>query len=1332
MMHFNLQEEILAIQDQSTYHIPNEITVQGADLNDLRTSLEEVVEAVAESFDAIAQSRVFDVYRSFLKCYDSLSGLFMTKILDSISSGLLASVEAINRELDGTERSGKEIGPVLRSALEMFSFLLQWFAIAAERHSPKEDAETIVTTSRSKGKKTAKSAQRRAAASEQFIWTNHIPSTLSLISRVLRDLQTHRVYTTTAEKDAFINCITRPAWRITESEEHMKSNEIRMSVYKIICHAVKKHGHAFSAQISIMQGLQYFEHLSEPMAGILAVLQKEFDHTQLAEEVLREISQKSFNGQDTKGPRSFSKFLIRLADLSPRIILKQFALLRVHLDSDAYPMRVALVEVIGVLIREIAQDAEDIPSNGDDAIGRSQEGQEKKEKKINKLFELLLERFCDMSSYVRVKVINTLSKLWELRVKLPIQRAQTTPLVIAALSDKASSVRRYAIALLTTMILTHPYGALYGGYLNLKEWEERYRSVKEQLAIIEVKQDKHLNALAGTDKDESQNEGPEANDSGDEEDENEDERGSDDDSHGADQVPKKKKSKARARKSATERALAIEQAEALNTLDMANLTRFRLTKRYIADALQFIREVESAMDIVGQLLGSTSKAEVLEAIEFFKVAYEYQMLGAQVGVKKMLHLIWTKDNSGTTSEEDKELKGIRQRLIECYRALYFDPVDDGDSRQQTNRIAKNMIELTRNSTLAELTSLEELMRTLYEDDKVDQEVLNTLWQVYSTEREIPRFQRRGAIIVLGMFALSKREVVIERTDTLLKIGLGPLGRADLVLAQYTCIALQRIGGNAKKVKGSLEDKTIRLSMDNIMFRKIKETVEHPCTSKDWFGMAEQAINTVYLLGEQPDALCGDLIKSYTRQVFAETRSPSEPNGVPSDLTIPGADASSRGKSAEPAGDAAAPSGDSFLLSQLIFLVGHVAFKHIVYLELVERELKRRKELQAKERGAAAAKGRTSNTKDVDELEQVAGSAEDDTADRITKFCDDEMLYGEKSLLGLFGPMIVHICATPKMYKSPTLRASATLSLSKLMCVSTHFCEDNLMLLFKIMETSKDPIIRSNSIIALGDIAVRFSHLIDENNNKLYDGLSDQSIVVKKNTLMVLTYLILGSMIKVKGQLGEMAKCLEDEDQRIADLARLFFTELSSNKDNAIYNNLPDVISHLSIGQHALEEEAFQRTMRYIFTFIEKEKQAEAIVEKLCQRFRLASEPRQWRDIAFCLSLLPFKSERSVKRLIEGLPFYQDKLHEEAVFNRFNEILIKARSNKSSNKPDTELKEFEQILKDFKEKGEEDQALEESMQKKTAATRKKVSRRKQPTRGRKASAKSATPDNDGSE
>ena len=76
------------------------------------------------------------------------------------------------------------------------------------------------------------------------------------------------------------------------------------------------------------------------------------------------------------------------------------------------------------------------------------------------------------------------------------------------------------------------------------------------------------------------------------------------------------------------------------------------------------------------------------------------------------------------------------------------------------------------------------------------------------------------------------------------------------------------------------------------------------------------------------------------------------------------------------------------------------------------------------------------------------------------------------------------------------------------------------------------------------------------------------------------------------------------------------------------------------------------------SYLLQEKQAESIVEKLCQRFRLSEDTRQWRDIAFCLSLLPFKSERSVKKLVEGLPFYRDKLHEEGVYARFQEILVK--------------------------------------------------------------------------
>ncbi|OCB84889.1 hypothetical protein A7U60_g8111 [Sanghuangporus baumii] len=1355
------------------------------------------VEQVAESSENITNPHVFDVYRSLLKCADALQGSTMNKLLDSVISGLLAEYESAMKDLDLGDPDSISAH---RTPLEMYAFLLQWFVSAAEKVKSREDDDAPAAAApKARRGRGGKVANQRSSGKKDahWTWSSQIPQTLSLISKVLR-LKTHRIWTTTPDRDAFINCLTRPAYHISESETYMKSNETKLGVYKVICLAVKHHGHGFGAQISIMQCLQYYEHLSEPMAEALTVLAKEFDHSQLAEEILREIAGKNFSAQDTKGPRAFSKFLVRLAELSPRLVLKQISLLLAHLDSESYPMRMALVEIIGCLIREIAM-LED-------------EDQESREKKLNNLFELLMERYLDLSSYVRAKVITTLAKLCDLPVKFPKHRLTMTEMTVGALEDKGSSVRRQAIALLTKLILTHPYGLMHGGLLKLDEWEDRYEQVCKELEEIDMTQIENPAT-------EMENEGDEEETDEDDESEEDDVQQQDDDGESSEAditsspiqaarkrmrpsraksmishapvvdedamdvdvpapgeieeiegeegaegdegfyededdnptpmnsnaamaptplrtpktprksmatrtpraIPKsafksakkdKKKKTKKPRKSQLDISALTNEQVALAALQSSQILNLKLRKRYYAEALNFIRQIEGAMEIVGQLLGSTNKAEVLESIEFFRVAHEYQFVGAEAGIKKMIHLIWSKDNS-STSEDGKELKGIRSRLLECYRSLYFDPLPDMEPKQQVNRIAKNMIELTYDATLAELTSLEEMMRTMMDDDQIHSDVIGKLWQVYSSDKQLPRQQRRGAIIILGMLALARISVVTDRIDTLLKIGLGAFGRTDLLLARYTCVALQRLNGSAKKVKGSLTDKTLRLEMDNPIFKKLQEAILHSSRSKEWFGMAEQAINTIYALGEHPDVMCNNLIKSLARRVFIP-RERSEQAEKPVDLDAMDEDMApedgstpitARAQSTQSTGSE--DKGDAFELSQLLFVVGHVAIKQIVYLELVEREWKRQKD--EKEKAEKAAGDSKRHHKDGEELEQVAGNAEDEIGERIAAVRESELLYGPDSLLALFGPMIVHICGSPHKYKNETLRTAAILAFSKLLCVSSQFCDQHHRLLFKILETSKDPNVRSNVVIALGDVAVCFSNIIDENSNELYKGLSDRSLIVKKNTLMVLTHLILNGMIKVKGQLGEMAKCLEDPEQRIADLAKLFFTELST-KDNAIYNNLPDVLSHLSVGEHAVDEETFQSTMKYIFTFIEKEKQAESIVEKLCQRFRLSEDPRQWRDVAFCLSLLPFKSERSVKKLIEGLPFYQDKLHEETVFARFSEILAKARSNKSSNKPDSELKEFEGILEEHKRQGEEDHALEKRAEGKKAAARKRATRK----------------------
>ena len=137
-------------------------------------------------------------------------------------------------------------------------------------------------------------------------------------------------------------------------------------------------------------------------------------------------------------------------------------------------MRMAMVEIIGLLIREIAMSDE--------------EEQEAREKRLNSLFDLLTERFMDLSSYVRAKVVQTLSKLCDLPVKFPKQRLVMTELTIGALEDKGSSVRRHAIALLTKLILTHPYGLMHGGLLNFDEWDERYQQILKELEAVDTKE----------------------------------------------------------------------------------------------------------------------------------------------------------------------------------------------------------------------------------------------------------------------------------------------------------------------------------------------------------------------------------------------------------------------------------------------------------------------------------------------------------------------------------------------------------------------------------------------------------------------------------------------------------------------------------------------------------------------------------------------------------------------------------------------------------------------------------------------------------------------------
>ena len=91
--------------------------------------------------------------------------------------------------------------------------------------------------------------------------------------------------------------------------------------------------------------------------------------------------------------------------------------------------------------------------------------------------------------------------------------------------------------------------------------------------------------------------------------------------------------------------------------------------------------------------------------------------------------------------------------------------------------------------------------------------------------------------------------------------------------------------------------------------------------------------------------------------------------------------------------------------------------------------------------------------------------------------------------------------------------------------------------------------------------------------------------------MVITHLVLNDMIKVKGQVSHIALCLEDSEDCIKDLARLFFIKLSERSNNPVYNLLGDIISNFSREDHTnmISQDMFSSIMKFLLTFVQKDK-----------------------------------------------------------------------------------------------------------------------------------------------
>ncbi len=235
----------------------------------INTELEPIIDAVADNPDNITRSSIFDSFQFLLKCaptvlpdqntikskpnhalhrlsrYTShLPPNTLSKILDVLVSALAAQADVVHADLESDEQESIQHH---KQVLEIYAFLLQWSIATVETKA----AEKAASTSVARGRGTGKGAKGKAAAGKEAAWdpSTQVLTALDVMSKVLK-LKLGKIFLTTSERDTFISLFTRPVYQVLESEARVKSAPMRMHAFKVLCIAVKHHGHAFGIGIA--------------------------------------------------------------------------------------------------------------------------------------------------------------------------------------------------------------------------------------------------------------------------------------------------------------------------------------------------------------------------------------------------------------------------------------------------------------------------------------------------------------------------------------------------------------------------------------------------------------------------------------------------------------------------------------------------------------------------------------------------------------------------------------------------------------------------------------------------------------------------------------------------------------------------------------------------------------------------------------------------------------------------------------------------------------------------------------------------------------------------
>ncbi len=546
-------------------------------------------------------------------------------------------------------------------------------------------------------------------------------------------------------------------------------------------------------------------------------------------------------------------------------------------------------------------------------------------------------------------------------------------------------------------------------------------------------------------------------------------------------------------------AEAKKEEEALSEAESTFLAKVRALK-FASQALAFTELFENSNASFQTMLMSSNSSDVTEALRFFVRAKHFGLPCAITGTKRALALMWS--NEANIQEE------VLRAFIEVFVA---EPGTEGKELLPENQIAQNFLDLVREANVSELASIEEALGRLVKKEIIPPDVFSVLWAIASQARgEL----RASAVLVISMAASADPNIVDSayRLQNLYDAGLGDHieENRDWKTARSAACALQRVA------RAKIDPSSAKyIILDLISERLVSIARGDWCDDANvddtnaWFCAAEQSINAIFTICPSPEKVSMEILLGHQQVIF----------GCPED---PSSEAS------------------TLRLARFFFVLGHVALKLLMYTEMLSSSVRRANAAKTVKKQESASAGANENSEskedegdDAIEAELgIAAQAEAETERKVAEISENEIV--GRGIISLFTPMLLRVVANENgSYSSPVLMQSATLALCKCMCISKSFCEKHLSLLFSVLAKAPndDQDLRANIVVALGDLAFRFPNELEPYTPKIYACLRDKSTRVRRHTLMVLTHLILNDMVKVKGQVCEIALCLQDNEAK---------------------------------------------------------------------------------------------------------------------------------------------------------------------------------------------------------